>query len=759
MAAVSLAFDILARDKASQTFNKVGKSVDDVGRKAKTSGSLFSGLGKTFIGVAAGIGAASLFKSFISEAEESRRVSALTAAAIKSTGGAANVTAGQISTLATAISNKTGVDDEAIQSASNLLLTFTNVRNEVGKGNDIFNQATQAATDMAAVLGGDAAGQSIALGKALNNPIKGLTALTRVGVSFTEQQKNQIKTLVKSGDTLGAQKIILSELGKEFGGAAAAAATPTQKLAVIMGNLKESIGTALLPVVDRLANFIGGTLVPAFVRFVAVAREQLGPVIAQVGGFLGRLRAHFTSAGDGTTSLRERFVAVAGYVRGTLIPAVQGIIATVVQKLTPAFRAYAEYITGTVIPGFQKLAAKVNENKAPVIALLQAFGKFAGFVAQFVLPIVIKVGAVLVGTLFSAIAKVIGIIGGAIRIFLAFGTAIGVAAFKATQAFTAVVTFVKSVPGKIKAALGNVGSLLFNAGRDLLLGLVRGMRAGISAAVNAAKAVASGVKNAITGFFRISSPSKVMHEVGGHIVKGLANGLAAAKRHAEAEANKVAAAIKKALVTGLRLDIKNEKSLAGQVRSQIGALTKEADRLKGLQQTFKDFKTSVVESIKGFASLGNLSLGDNPGRGGLISGLVGKLSDIQKFATLITSLRSGGLNNGLLQQLIGAGPGSDLAKAFGDNLTGDDIKTLNGLQSQIDAQANAIGNTAVTSQFGSAPAQTAAQLASVDQRLAAANGHLAAISREIKDLDKKLASALNGVASTASRDGKARVAR
>jgi hypothetical protein len=94
------------------------------------------------------------------------------------------------------------VDDEAIQAGENMLLTFTNVRNEVGKGNDIFNQATRTVQDMAAAFGGDATSNSKILGKALNDPIKGVSALTRVGVSFTEQQKDQIKTLVESANIL-----------------------------------------------------------------------------------------------------------------------------------------------------------------------------------------------------------------------------------------------------------------------------------------------------------------------------------------------------------------------------------------------------------------------------------------------------------------------------------------------------------------------------------------------------------------------------
>jgi phage-related minor tail protein len=91
--------------------------------------------------------------------------------------------------LATAISNKTGIDDEAIQSGENLLLTFTNIRNETGKGNDVFNQATQTITDMSVALGQDMKSSAIQVGKALNDPIKGVTALQRVGVSFTAAQK------------------------------------------------------------------------------------------------------------------------------------------------------------------------------------------------------------------------------------------------------------------------------------------------------------------------------------------------------------------------------------------------------------------------------------------------------------------------------------------------------------------------------------------------------------------------------------------
>jgi hypothetical protein len=216
------------------------------------------------------------FVSAVGEARESQKVSALTANVIKSTGGAAQVSAKQVGNLATAISNKTGVDDEAIQSASNLLLTFTNVRNEVGRGNDVFNQATQAAADLGATMGKDPKSAAIQLGKALNDPTKGITALTRSGVSFTDQQKKQIASMQKSGDLMGAQKVILGEVNREFGGAAAASSTAGEKAAVAWGNLKEQIGTVLLPVLDKLEGFLSGKIIPAVSDFISQMQSGEG---------------------------------------------------------------------------------------------------------------------------------------------------------------------------------------------------------------------------------------------------------------------------------------------------------------------------------------------------------------------------------------------------------------------------------------------------------------------------------------------------
>jgi hypothetical protein len=243
------------------------------------------------IGLAAGaaglVGLGAAAAGFITEAAESAKIARLTEAAVRSTGGAAKISADQIGELAESLSNKTAIDDEAIQSASNLLLTFTNIRNEAGAGNDIFNQATEAALNMSTAMGTDANAAAMQLGKALNDPIKGVAALGKAGVQFTKDQKEQIKTLVESGRTMEAQQMILGELNTQFGGAAAAAADPMARLQVIAGNLGERIGGALLPHAEAFATWMADKGVPYAERLIEQLETHLPPAIDAVKtGFL-----------------------------------------------------------------------------------------------------------------------------------------------------------------------------------------------------------------------------------------------------------------------------------------------------------------------------------------------------------------------------------------------------------------------------------------------------------------------------------------
>jgi hypothetical protein len=268
---------------AAQRSIDAGHSTLDSSTK-KTGGVFSSTFGSIMPLAAAAAGAAVLkFGSdSINAFKESEAAMAQTNAVLKSTGGVANVTADDVLKLAQKLRDVSGADDEAIQASENLLLTFTQIRNEAGKGNDVFNQTESAILDMATSMNNgaipsmeDLNSKTILVGKAMNDPIKGLTALTRVGVNFKDGQREQIAAMVAAGDTMGAQKIILAELTKEFGGSAKAAgdtfAGAQAKAAQKIEDLQEKIGGILLPVLTDLADSFADILTKA------------GPLIELIG--------------------------------------------------------------------------------------------------------------------------------------------------------------------------------------------------------------------------------------------------------------------------------------------------------------------------------------------------------------------------------------------------------------------------------------------------------------------------------------------
>lgn len=173
--------------------------------------------------------------------------------------------------------NKIAVDDELILSTQAQLMSFKDLAITAGDAGGAFDRATVAAFDMAAVFGGTGEDNAIKLGKALGNPVEGVTALTRVGVLFTDEQRKMIDAMVASGDVLGAQELILKELETQVGGAAEATATDSAKMSIAFGEMAEAIGTALLPILM--------TVTPAIVAFFDIIAENSGVVTVLAGIF------------------------------------------------------------------------------------------------------------------------------------------------------------------------------------------------------------------------------------------------------------------------------------------------------------------------------------------------------------------------------------------------------------------------------------------------------------------------------------------
>jgi hypothetical protein len=186
-------------------------------KDAKGLDKSLGGLSKAFkaLGAAAAVGVT--FKKIIDESSSAQFAQAQLASALKSTGYAAGQSVKDLNDHASALAQLTMFEDDAITGAQNLLLTFTKIQG------DTFPKATEAVLNMSQAMGTDLKGAAIQVGKALNDPILGVTALGRAGVQFTQQQKDQIKAMVEAGNTAQAQTIILKELETQFGGSAEAA--------------------------------------------------------------------------------------------------------------------------------------------------------------------------------------------------------------------------------------------------------------------------------------------------------------------------------------------------------------------------------------------------------------------------------------------------------------------------------------------------------------------------------------------------------
>ena len=259
MADDDIKITISAVDNASGNLKKVSTSLDGLGNAGNKSISpldkLKSGL-QGLIGASLGsIGVLGILVTgltklveFLKQSEKAAVASnvelAKSEAILKATGYAANTTSAELQKMAKELSVLTGVDDETITSAQSMLLTFRNI------GREALPRATTAALDLSTTFGG-LDGASKQLGKALNDPIKGMTALSRSGVQFTEEQKKMIEGFMAVNDIASAQNIILTEVEKQVGGTAEAMEKATDGAAKAQNayeNMQEAIGQDLIPI-------------------------------------------------------------------------------------------------------------------------------------------------------------------------------------------------------------------------------------------------------------------------------------------------------------------------------------------------------------------------------------------------------------------------------------------------------------------------------------------------------------------------------
>ena len=336
-------------DNLNKSLTTANKDVDTFGDKVSKTGAA---VGKAFAAAAAAAGAAAIAIGVdaVKAAIEDEQAQVKLATALKNATGATDEQIKAVEANITKMSLASGVADDELRPS---LERLTRATGDTDQAQKLLAQAM----DISAATGKPLETISNALGKAYEGST---TSLGKLGLGIDAAE---LKTMSFTE--------VQGKLTDLFGGAAAANAdTYAGKIArmqVGFNEAKETLGTALLPILDKAMSFINDTALPAITAFTdsfSLDGEGLGSVITDV--------------------------------------------ATAVKDIaTPIFNAMKS--------NFEKIKKVIDDNKESFTAFWE--------VVKFIAP---KIGAVIgaavevIGTIASVVISLIGKIMGAVKPVLNF---------------------------------------------------------------------------------------------------------------------------------------------------------------------------------------------------------------------------------------------------------------------------------------------------------------------------------------------------
>jgi phage-related protein len=731
------------KDNASSGLASLGSAVGSLGMVAG---------GVALAGVA-GLGAAIV--SGVGDAREAAKVYAQTEAVIKSTGGAAGVTANQVSDLAASLSAASGKSlfgDDDIQQSTNLLLTFTEIKGKV------LDVATAVTVDMAQAMGGAPKDAAIQLGKALNDPIKGMTALSKVGVSFTDEQKAQVAAMQKAGDMAGAQTIILNELNKEFGGSAAAAAEADGGWAQFndrMGEAKETLGAAVLPLLNMLTSVLNTSVLPivesaaaGFASLVGAFQtgasdgagfiggitnalyslDTVSPIFDTIADSINTLAQSFDEGGIGglLNNLIYGFTGVQG-AAWPLIDVIDGIRAGFEDGgLQGAFETIA-FQLAQISPTFALLKGAVEAALPPIQEIvLSVFGIITSFIQQNGAQMLADVTAIwtqiqgLITALLPPIQSIVASVFGAIATFLQANGADIQAFF--TTAWNAIAEIVKTALAIIQAVvipvLAAVAGFIAAHGTEIqamLKGTWDAISGMITIALNLIQGVLKTVLLAISGDW--SGAWQMLQQTSAQFVQGILDVVTKTMGDLQGVFTEIVGAIKATwdgfvggaaaigsnIVQGIISGVKNAAgALYSALQDMASNALQAAKDAIGISSPSKDFANEVgnpivqgiVAGIQGTA--GSLMTTMANLTGGLVTGAAGAMDQLANAITGAEAPDSEFLGEGILDGIMSGMKGQlpklkSLVESTA-NTVEEAFKGAFDINSPSEVMANAIGS-------------------------------------------------------------------
>lgn len=232
--------------------------LDRLGGFAKGAGAVVGG---AFLAATVAVGAFGI--QSLKAADESWKVAKALDQAAKNSGAFGNTEAdikkatGALADHAKQLSEITGIDDEVLLSIEK---TWMAVPELASLGTAGIQNLAQVTADVAAGTGKDIESIGLAFVKIAGDEETALSKLTRAGVVLTDEQKNTYQSFLDVNDEVGAQAYLIEQLGAKYEGMAAASASPLDRINQMWTNFQETIGTALMPALEKLAPMLGTAL-------------------------------------------------------------------------------------------------------------------------------------------------------------------------------------------------------------------------------------------------------------------------------------------------------------------------------------------------------------------------------------------------------------------------------------------------------------------------------------------------------------------
>ncbi len=484
-------------------------------------------------------------------------------------------------------------------------------------------------------------------------------------------------------------------------------------LFVQLGPVIAALVSALAPLITALVTALLPVLPPIIEALTAVLAAVIPiiPPVAALAAAIGSFAAVLI------TTLAPVLAFVAGVVSWVAINAVTpivtalvNVIATIADVLTAVIGAVTGFVP-TVVAFFQRLGVSVTQLVGSMVtSVIGFFRSLPGKAVAAVSLIVSGLSTVFVSARNAVLSRVTSMIADAVGLF-------------------------RALPGKITGALSGAGTLLVGIGRDIVQGLINGIKGAAGAVASAAASLIDKVPGPIRKLMGIHSPSTVMHEIGKFIGQGLVNGMASTEAGIKAASDKLVKLIRDAFKgRNTRID----DVLVSQIQRTEKTLLGLAKRREAIAARIKAANEFASQTAQAALQTGSLQTAAANGGGvaGITEGIDAAVAKIKKFNRQVADLAKRGLSKGLLSQIIGLGPdqGAGLAATLG-KATGAQLKDLNEAQKQLEDAAKKLGQTSADAMFDSGKQASAGFLAGLKAQQADLN-------KLMRDIGKQLASSI-----------------